>query len=122
MKTALALIGAAVLGYLAITVRSAFNLITPKREYEPEGYRPAEVSFERVTFHNRAGLRLAGWTAIHEQAKGTIVLCHGAWTNHREMESRAEALWESRFFGHDVRLSGLRGERRKVYEPGPSRG
>lgn len=97
MKTALALMGAAVLGYLAITVRSAFNLITPKRGYEPEGYRPADVPFERVTFHDRAGPRLAGWTAIRERPKGTIVLCHGAWTNHREMESRAEALWNRGF-------------------------
>ena len=97
MKTALALIGAAVLGYLAITVRSALNLVTPKRAYKPEGYRPPEIPFERVNFQNRAGLRLAGWTAIREQAKGAVILCHGAWTNHREMESRAEALWRRGF-------------------------
>ena len=97
MKTALALIGAAVLGYVAIAVRSAFNLITPKRGYEPEGYQPPEVPFQRITFQNRAGIRLAGWTAIREQAKGAVILCHGAWTNHREMESRAEALWNRGF-------------------------
>ena len=97
MKTALALIGAAVLGYVAIAVRSALHLVTPKRGYEPEGYQPPEIPYERVTFQNRAGIQLAGWTAIREQAKGAVILCHGAWTNHREMESRAESLWDRGF-------------------------
>ncbi len=97
MKTALALTGVAVIGYAAIAVRSALNLITPKRAHRPEGYRPPEIPFERISFQNRAGLRLAGWTAIRERAKGTVVFCHGAWTNHREMESRAESLWNRGF-------------------------
>ena len=97
MMAALALIGVAALGYVGIVVRTARTLVKPNREFIPGGYEPSGIPFERVTFQNRTGLRIAGWTAIREDAPGTVIFCHGVWANHREMESRAESLWNRGF-------------------------
>ena len=97
MTAALALIGVAALGYLAIVVRTAWTLVKPNREFFPGGYEPSGIPFERVNLQNRTGLRIAGWTAIREDAPGTVIFCHGVWANHREMESRAESLWSRGF-------------------------
>ena len=97
MMAALALIGVAALGYVWIAVRTAWTLVKPNREFIPGGYQPSGIPFERVTFQNRTGLRIAGWTAIREDAPGTVIFCHGVWANHREMESRAELLWNRGF-------------------------
>ena len=91
------LLGAAAVAYFAIVFRTAWALIKPQRDYSPEGYVSTELPFESIAFKSRTGLRLAGWLAIQYDAPGTIVLCHGVWTDHREMESRAAALWDRGF-------------------------
>ncbi len=88
---------AALFAYLAIVVRASWVLSHPRRDFVPRDYRPADIPLERVRLQSRGGLRLAGWYARQADAPGTVVLSHGVWANHREMESRAEALWRRGF-------------------------
>ena len=91
--------------YLAIVVRTSWVLTHPRRDFTPRDYQPANMPLERVRLQSRGGLGLAGWHARNDDAPGTIVFSHGVWANHREMESRAEALWRR---GYSVLLFDYR--------------
>ena len=83
----------AAIAYLVAVLRTAWVLVHPKRDYAPDGHLPPEMPAERISFPGRDGLKLAGWFCAADGAPGTVIFCHGVWTNHREMDSRAEALW-----------------------------
>lgn len=85
--------GAVLFAYLGIVARVSWRLSHPRRDIVPRDYRPTDLPLERVRLQSRGGLRLAGWHARQDDAPGTIVFAHGVWSNHLEMESRAEALW-----------------------------
>ncbi|HJN40033.1 MAG TPA: alpha/beta hydrolase [Chloroflexota bacterium] len=85
------------LAYLGVVVRTAWRLTHPNRGFVPEGYAAAGLPLERVRLLSRDGHAIAGWIARRPAAPGAVVLSHGVWTNHREMESRAAALWERGF-------------------------
>ena len=92
--------------YLAIVLRTAWRLTHPDREFVPEGYADTDLPLERIRLLSRDGHAIASWIARRPEAPGTVVFSHGAWTNHREMESRAAALWER---GFNVLLFDYRG-------------
>ena len=91
------LAGVVLLVYAGIVARASWRLSHPRRDFVPRDYRPADLPLERIWIRSRGGLRLAGWWARHEDAPGTVILSHGVWSNHREMESRAEAMWRRGF-------------------------
>lgn len=99
-------LGLAAAAYVVVAVRTSWMLVHPKRHFVPKDYEITQMPLERVQFPNRTGLNLAGWLAPRRQGPGTVVLCHGVWTNHREMESRAEALWNR---GYNVMLFDFQG-------------
>ncbi|MDP6509533.1 MAG: alpha/beta fold hydrolase [Chloroflexota bacterium] len=85
------------LAYLGIVLRTAWRLTHPDRGFLPEGYAATGLPLERIRLLSRDGYAIAGWVARRPDAPGTVVFSHGVWTNHREMESRAAALWERGF-------------------------
>jgi len=89
--------GAVLFAYLGIVARASWVLSHPRRDFVPRNYRPSALPLERVQVQSRGGLRLAAWHARQDDAPGTIVFSHGVWSNHLEMESRAEALWRRGF-------------------------
>ena len=91
------LLGVLLVAYLGIVLRTSWVLTHPRRDFVPEGYEPTELPFERVQLRSLGGYGLDGWYARHDEAPGTVVFSHGVWSNYREMESRAEALWRRGF-------------------------
>lgn len=91
------LVALLLLAYLAIALRTAWRLTHPDRGWVPRDYEPSGLPVESIRLLSRDGYRLAGWIARRPGAAGTVVFSHGVWTNHREMESRAAALWRRGF-------------------------
>ena len=91
------LTGAVLFAYLGIVARASWVLSHPRRDFVPRDYRPSALPLERFWLQSRGGLRLAAWYTGRDDAPGTIIFAHGVWSNHLEMESRAEALWRRGF-------------------------
>jgi len=96
--------------YVAIILRTSWKLTHAVRDYRPPDYKPS-MRADKVTFMSRTGTELIGWHIAPTDVNISVILCHGVWTNHYEMETRAQGLANRGFgvFAFDFSGSGESG-------------
>jgi len=96
--------------YVAIILRTSWKLTHAVRDYRPPDYKPS-MRADKVRFRSRTGTGLIGWHIAPTEVNISVILCHGVWTNHYEMETRAQGLADRGFgvFVFDFSGSGESG-------------
>lgn len=79
-----------------LVFRTAWYLTHPNPRHTPKGYAPdfdpSVLGLEPVQIESRTGMTLMAWIARPKHHPASVILCHGVWTNHKEMVGRCVEL------------------------------
>lgn len=105
---ALAAIGIGI--WALIVARTAWQLTHPNPGHLPKNFDPdldhSVADLRRVAVSSRTGMVLTAWVSEPASLPATVILCHGVWTNHKEMVPRCVEL---RKLGYGVVLFDFSG-------------
>ncbi len=94
--TVILLVAGAVSFWAFLCVRTAWLLTHPNPHHVPSDLQPdfdhSNLGLEHAAIKSRSGMELKSWLARPTSYHATVILCHGVWTNHKEMISRCQEL------------------------------
>ena len=79
-----------------LVVRTAWYLTHPNPRHTPKDYAPdfdaSMLGLTPTRIQSRTGMNLKAWIARPRHHPASVILCHGVWTNHKEMVCRCVEL------------------------------